>query len=78
MADAKTFAGFLNSPTGRKLDLLSVNLVLDTLPDAAAKGGSQFDSGVGHGARMTWAKLKMLSATGVTPEDDSNLHDNTE
>ena len=70
--DAKVWAGFLNSPTGAKLDLLSVNLVLDTMQETTTKGGNAFDVGTANGARLTWAHLRMLSATGVTPEDDSN------
>jgi hypothetical protein len=72
-ADAQAWTAFLRTPAGAKIDLLLVNLVLDTMQESASRGGSAFDSGVAHGARTTWTHLRMLSATGVTPEDDSNI-----
>lgn len=71
-ADARAWNGFLRTPTGRKLDILMVHHVLDTVQETVTKKGDVYEVGIANGVRQTWVQLMTLSANGAAPEDGSN------
>jgi hypothetical protein len=71
-ADARAWAGFLRTDSGRKLDVLMVHHVLDQTQEAVTKRGDAYEVGTANGVRQTWVQLKTLSANGAAPEDGSN------